>query len=445
MYYKAEMWDKMQDIMSRYNDHMTHGYLQFDSHLDKDILKKALSISVDKFPLFKTKYYSGLFRATWKSLRHYNFEDCYQFVETEGVLLEVCEKFLVTVIDETKGPQVKFLHARCAEKDALAILINHQCMDGADLRIYYKSIAEIYNDLLNNGNGDIYVKNGSRSEMQIYDQFTPKQLEEIEGLISYSKKQKHKIAFPFEKSRKSARIAKINKLVINASEFAKLRTNGKKLGVSVNDIVLGAFYRVATLMIKLPQGATLGLPNMINMRRYIKGGESAGFCNLTSMSVVNLNGVIGDDIFETIARCKNSMDALKSDYMGLHGWSLLRTVQKLIPHGIAKILIGTFFKNPLIGLSNIGIIDHESLVFGNARLEAPTYMTGSIKYPPYMQLALTTLYNEVTFTIAIKATEKDHKMFEEFFLHFGEELRKFALAEITDEYATQILNKANGQ
>ncbi|MDR0696862.1 MAG: hypothetical protein LBF68_04915 [Christensenellaceae bacterium] len=431
MKYYAETWDKMQDIMSRYNDHMTHGYLQFDRHLDIDVLKSALSISVDNVQILRDVYRSGIFNAHWKPFKHYNFENCYSFREFDDDLMGNCEKFLLRIINEKKEAQVKFLHARCKDKDALCILINHQCMDGADLKVYYNKIADLYNDLLNGGHGDVSFKKGSRSEIQLYEELSSDELEEIDKLISYSKKQKSKLSFPFIKAPRSKMTPQVHKLRLPADRFFKMKNNGKILGVSINDILLGAFYRSAIAIIKPPEGKALGIPNMINMRRYIKSGESAGFCNLTSMIVLNIGDNIGDNIFDTVIKCKEGMDKLKNHFPGFHGWALLRRVFKYAPHGLAKFLIGTFFKNPLVGISNIGIIDDDHLVFGDAKLESPTYMTGSVKYPPYMQLALTTLRNEITFTVANHGTPKDHDMLERFLDILNNVLNEFIDADLS--------------
>ncbi|MDR0751714.1 MAG: hypothetical protein LBF12_03880 [Christensenellaceae bacterium] len=427
---KAETWDKMQDIMSRYNDHMTHGYLQFDKQIDEGVLKRALEISISKIPILRSVYRSGLFRAQWKLLKDYDFEKCYSFKSFDDNLVENCEKFLLGIIDERKELQVKYLHARCGDKDAVCFLINHQCMDGADLKTLYNKIAETYNNLLNGGDGDIQFKDGSRSEMQLYDERTDSELEEIDRLISYSKKQKSKLSFPFEKAARSKLTPKVHKLKLNEERFLKMKANGKALGVSINDILLAAFYRAAIEVIKPQAGQTLGIPNMINMRRYIKSGESAGFCNLTSMIVLNIGENIGESILDTVVRCKNGMDKLKEHFPGFHGWALLRRVFKYAPHGLAKFLIGTFFKNPLVGISNIGVIDDEKLVFGDAKLDSPSYLTGSVKYPPYMQLALTTLRNEITFTVANYATKKDHEMLDKFLEILNNELQEFIDADL---------------
>ena len=49
-YYKAELWDKMQHIMERYNDHMVHCHLEFDNALDYEALKRRLTAPLSLFP-----------------------------------------------------------------------------------------------------------------------------------------------------------------------------------------------------------------------------------------------------------------------------------------------------------------------------------------------------------------------------------------------------------
>ena len=156
----------------------------------------------------------------------------------------------------------------------------------------------------------------------------------------------------------------------------------------------------------------------------MQGGESQGLCNLTSMVVSNIGNDIGADILETVKKAKESMDALKGYYPGLHGLPLLKKVLEVLPYPVAWFLIGTFFKNPLIGISNIGLIDDKKFVFDGLKVK-DVYMTGSVKYPPYMQLALSTYNNVMTHTVAVYGTDKDHKMFENMLDLYLSELEAF--------------------
>lgn len=212
---------------------------------------------------------------------------------------------------------------------------------------------------------------------------------------------------------------------LSASVFQAMKNRAKEYGASVNDVILAAFFRVVHDMANVKEGQTLGIPNMVNLRRYIPGGVSAGFTNLTAMVVSSLEGGdIGKDIFETLEKVKTNMDELKKYYPGLHGLALLKVAFRYFPHGISKFLISTFFKNPLIGVSNIGIVEGGKMVFGEAKVE-DTYITGSVKYPPYMQLALSTFNNIITFSVAVYGTKKDKEMFEEMYRRLDAEILAF--------------------
>ena len=65
-------------------------------------------------------------------------------------------------------------------------------------------------------------------------------------------------------------------------------------------------------------------------------------------------------------------------------------------------------------MSNIGLLPEELLTFGNAK-PVDGFMTGAVKYKPFMQLAMTTLNDELTMTIAIKGNEADKEKVEVFF------------------------------
>lgn len=437
MRYSTEMWDKMQHIMENYNDHMVHVNIRFDGMLDVDLIKKAVWNIVDKIPVLKSVFIPGILQAEWVTIEEIGIDDIFEFRTVEGDPQEISEAFLVQKIRETREAQIKVLLVRHDGKDTLNFLINHQCFDGADLKWFLYYVAQSYNGLLAGGDGAVNVKSGTRSEMQLYKDFTPEQREEAFRLISYSKKTKAKIHYPFETRSLRHTKPKFVKYDIDPETFVKLKQNSKKLGVSINDIILGCFYRATLKMVEIKEGETLGIPNMVDLRRYIKGGQSAGMCNLTSMVVPNLGDEIGDSVFETVVRSKVNMDQLKAYYPGLHGIPLLRKVFQYAPYALAHFLIGTFFKNPLIGISNIGIVDDQKMKFNGVDVEG-MFLSGSIKYPPYMQLALSTFRNRITHTVAIYGTPKDYEMFETMYRYYDEGIREIA---DTDQIPADVLEK----
>ncbi|HHT83010.1 MAG: condensation domain-containing protein [Christensenellales bacterium] len=423
-YYKAELWDKMQHIMERYNDHMVHCHLEFDNALDYEALKKAVNSAIELVPILKCRFTHNFFKAKWAENRNFNIEDTISFEECADKAKQnkLIEEFLTAKLDE-RHCQIKALLTRFKGKDTLNLVINHMVMDGADLKLFINLIAECYTDIRKGGQGKVKFKNGRRDEGQIFEDMDKKQRLKAKTLISYSKACKSKITFPFEKGSGEIKPL-IVKRVIPQSVFLAAKQECKRVGCTINDLIVACFYRAALKLIDIKEGEALGVPCMVDLRKYIKSGQSAGVTNLTSMVICNIGEDIGKDIFDTVAKVKKEMDRLKSDYPGLRGLPLLRLAFRIFPYCLAKLIIGTFFKNPLLGISNIGIIKEEGLSFDGI---APSYVfyTGSIKYAPYYQLALTTYKNQITLTTALYGSQKDKLNAEILLNYVAEEFKEF--------------------
>lgn len=75
----------------------------------------------------------------------------------------------------------------------------------------------------------------------------------------------------------------------------------------------------------------------------------------------------------------------------------------------------------MIGMTNIGIIDSDRIIFGKTPIE-DSLITGSIKYPPYFQLALTTYNNSITFSVNLYGSKDDMDLIQKFFVLLDNEL-----------------------
>lgn len=110
--------------------------------------------------------------------------------------------------------------------------------------------------------------------------------------------------------------------------------------------------------------------------------------------------------------------------MGLYSLPLLKLAYTILPFSISEFAIKIGYDNPLIGMSNIGLLPVDKLTFGNAK-PVDGFMTGAVKYKPFMQLALTTLNDVVTMTIAIRGNDDDKKIVEKFFDLIVENVKEF--------------------
>ena len=104
----------------------------------------------------------------------------------------------------------------------------------------------------------------------------------------------------------------------------------------------------------------------------------------------------------------------KDEFVGLYGLPLLTLAFKIFPQAIAETAIRIGYQNPLIGMSNIGLLNQKDYAMGD-KLPYYAWYTGAIKYKPYIQLAATTFMGEITFSVAVRCNEEDCKIIDGFY------------------------------
>ena len=76
-------------------------------------------------------------------------------------------------------------------------------------------------------------------------------------------------------------------------------------------------------------------------------------------------------------------------------------------------------------MSNIGIINPLEFAFDGLTL-IDAFYSGAVKYKPYMQLALTTFQNEITFSVGIRGNDQDAEIFHNFMKDIIQEIQTFS-------------------
>ncbi len=123
---------------------------------------------------------------------------------------------------------------------------------------------------------------------------------------------------------------------------------------------------------------------------------------------------------DTVKRVHDVMESRKKFFPGLNGLATLYLGSQL-PYSKAKELVKNKLQYPLFALTNIGIIDKNSLVFHNM-LVTDAFMIASIKYPPYFQMALSTFNETITFSLNLCDCEWDRELINRYFDLFDKEL-----------------------
>lgn len=408
---KAEMWDKMQYLFRNYYDRMVHAVLHFDNLIDPEILKNVIVIMAEKAPVLHSSFHENPVNPYW-SVEKYTVDDILTVADSDDPYKDSYD-FLCQSIPVTSNVQFKILLLNKDGRSTLAMIVNHMCFDGGDFKYFLKKLAKNYNAMLS-GENPTDLKSGTRSAEQVYTKLNASDKKIAKGLYKNISDVKDKHVFPLTPASDDDRTM-INVRKIERPVFTEMKNTGKRLGVTVNDVMLAAYVRALYEIIGMRDDESLSIPCMVDLRRHIEGGENAGgLANHTGFMLCTVHEK-GETINDTLINVMRSTKSSKRDkFMGLYSLPLLKLAYTILPFSISEFAIKIGYNNPLIGMSNIGLLSEDLLTFGNAK-PVDGFMTGAVKYKPFMQLAMTTLNDELTMTIAIKGNEADKEKVEVFF------------------------------
>ena len=408
---RAEMWDKMQYLFRNYYDRMMHCVLYYDGHIDEEKFKRALAFQVDSAPVLHSRYHNNFIKPYWV-VQPYKIDDVFSAADTDDLEGSVM-RFAEQRIPINSNAQIRVGLFRCGTKRAVAFVVNHMCFDGGDLKYFVTQLARNYTGLLA-GDGNMTVKSGTRAYDAVYSGLSEEDKKKAKSLYRNISDVKTKHVFPLTE-RREGDVNRIIKRKVAAEKFNAARAAGKKLGFTVNDVMLAVYLRSLYELGVFRDGETLTVPCMVDLRRHMKqGGAETGLTNHTGFMNVTVDGV-GRNMRETLDIVAAAMEKNKSDrFLGLYSLPLLHLAYTILPHCVSEFAIKLGYNNPLIGMSNIGSIKPSDYALGDVQPYDGFY-TGAVKGKPYMQLALTTFGGEVTFTVAITGNEDDEKVVNRFF------------------------------
>ena len=108
------------------------------------------------------------------------------------------------------------------------------------------------------------------------------------------------------------------------------------------------------------------------------------------------------------------MDAKKGAYIGLNAFIKLDLLYRILGDRTANRLLRSQLKQPLICMTNVGVLDSARISFGDLR-PYDAFMCGSIKYKPYFQLAISSYADELTLSVNLSGDPSDRDRILSFF------------------------------
>ncbi len=409
---KAELWDKMHYLFRDYNDRMVHAELHYDYEIDVEALKTVFICFFEKSPVFHSSFTDNHIRPYW-SVKDYDINEVVTVKSVEeSELAQEIDRFLAQYLPPEGSLQMKVCVFKHSGKSTLCIVENHMCMDGGDFKYFLKALCENYNAYIEKGVSPLDFRCGTRSYESVYNDFSPADQKAAKNLYkNINSKDDHRFPFAPENENDSSFIARRR---ISAQKFPLIKAAGKKYGATINDVLTAAYFYSIYELAGFDKSESVTISCAIDLRRHMKSAASTGVTNQTAWMQCRVPER-GRDIFETLRYTARSSNKFKQDkFMGLYGLPLLSLGYKIMPHAASEEIIKIGYSNPMLAMSNIGVLEADKLALCG---HEPTdgFMSGAVKYKPYMLLSVTSMRNEMTLSMCVRGGEEDKKIVSRFF------------------------------
>ena len=406
----AELWDKMHYLFRDFNDRMVHVELNYDFILDIEALKTVIICAFEKVPVLHSKFVDTKLSTHWE-VKPYDIDDVFSVSYPENVQ-DAVDEFLTQYIAPNADIQMKIALFIKDGKSTLCMVENHMCMDGGDLKYFLQAFCENYSKYVTDGISPIEFRTGSRSYDDVYSGFSKTEAGVAQRLFkNINAKDNHKFPLTPNNIRDKSFIARKK---FSEETLARLKFKGKELGATINELLLASYFYSVYELAGYPKTDKVMISNAIDLRRHMDNVEDKGFTNHTSWMQCAIPER-GRDIFETIQYVVRSSNKFKKDkFMGLYGLPLLNFGYNILPHAASEEIIKIGYSNPLMAMSNIGVLKGEHFALaGHEPIDA--FMSGAVKYKPFVLLTATTYKNVITLSMCVRGNEEDKKIVNDFF------------------------------
>lgn len=423
MRYKAEIFDQLQYLYQEtgFNDHQLHCVIKFDNKLNEKVMETAVRRLIKAEPVLSRVYRNFGGNSYWEDIDTEKCTNLFTVVDNEKDF----EHFTFSKVEEEIGPQIKVC-LFASDKDSLAIIINHMVTDGAGMKKCAYLLSDLYTKILENPN---YVPNNTLKENRSFRNVlsTVSLKDRIKVLFLNNKDNNQAVNGKFPMSTQKETVPFILTHEITQERFLKIHSYCKKNKVTINDMMLTIYLRVLSNMLDMA-GKTLNIPIMIDMRKYLKEEQQNALTNLSSTVIVSVLIDQGEDFKVTLNKINSQMKAKKENHLGLNTFLKLDLLYKVFKSRFGFQILKKSLKNPIICMTNIGILDTNLLKFKGSPIKN-AFVCGSIKYRPHFQMAISSFLNTMTFSVNLYGSQQDQDNIRKFFYLIDGELSQ-ALKEV---------------
>lgn len=390
------------------NDHYLHAVIHFDGLIDENMLAQAIQATLPVLPLLSCRYVEDGEKAYWEEAG-WNGQDMVFVVETDDDVEDAIQKNLTIKLNEKIGPQIRIAIVRNNHQDSLAVILNHMICDGGGFKDYLYLLSSCYTRLAEGKptTETLITDPHARSIHQVFDAMNAQQLDRMKHAELTNYKQSEIDHLPLTGDENNPFIITHE---VEASQFDCIKNHAKNKGATVNDALFAAYVCALSDVVNA-NPIVLDCP--VNLRAYLPVGSQPGFCNLTSNITCVVPSHVGESYDEALMSVKKVMEVEKESLEPLRVYWDLEEVYQTHTLSEAKKNFPTIYSIPVNGMTNIGIVDEQKLSFAGLAIR-DVFISGSIKYAPYFQIAVTTFRKKMTFCTNFHGTKEDYHFLDDF-------------------------------
>ncbi len=378
--------------------------ITFDQHLDTDVLKKAVRLSLDAEPVLRCQFIESDKQPYWQPFENPDEIQWFEFVQNDSKQVAI-EQFLKSPFYcEEQMLSVQLI--RVNDNDTLCVKISHACSDAGGLKQYLQLLAEIYSGLLKDSRYKPEPNTKRRLDQNSY--FEALGIKEPLALLDLHT-QPLPATWAFLYYGVESGEMHISMRRFAGESFDRIRAFGKTHAVTINTIILTSFFRSMFQLLNPPAGDDREICITMDLRRSFKTDPSQDICNLSVTTTSRIYRVEEEAFLGTLKRVSKSIDELKHAQPEL-SQAVMIEAQEAIEYSQLR----AFFQaaRPKVletgklppTLTNMGIIS--PLQFGQITAN-DAYLVPPTIYAPGFGLGVST-YNRIL-TLLVSYCEPSHR------------------------------------
>jgi NRPS condensation-like uncharacterized protein len=417
---RAELWDKLHFILGHSTDRMIRGELLYDGLIQTGLLKKALLHVTETHTVLHSSFRDHFLYPYWE-IRTYSIDDILTVIHTDDPGL-ARDDFMNQVIPADNNVQYKAAVINHDGRSLFCVMINHMCLDGRTLHTFLYQVAFCYNRIYEGLPLPVF-ETGSRAHSMIYSNLPFRDRIRARLLLRNITRLKEKRTFAYTGEDPSDHLQTIRQKWEDVA-YEKMRETAKKTGFTVNDMLLACYIHALYETCDFPAEKPLTITCMVDNRRHIKQSAKTGLTNhvgLLQVRIVRCGATIGDTIrrvHEVTTREK------KKRFFGLQGIPLI-SLGYVSPFFLVKPGTLRWFVPPVLGFSNLGIIQEGQLKLGDLQL-SDIMLVGPSQFKPNITIYIHTVSSTLDFTTAVRGNEKDREKILQLFTGMKKHMKELS-------------------